>query len=117
MAICEDCQQEMNTAEGCSADALILNDQRYARFRMRTDDGPRRCGDCRASSGGYHHLGCDMERCPRCRRQLISCGCVQAEDEDGEDTETLVAVVGDTVVYPAALRGLRISSDPTKPWG
>ena len=33
------------------------------------------CGDCGATEGEYHHLGCDMERCPKCRGQLISCDC------------------------------------------
>ena len=54
--------------------------------------------------GGYHHLGCDLEDCPACRRQLISCGC----GREDETTESIVAVAGDTVVYPESLRGQRI---------
>jgi hypothetical protein len=28
-----------------------------------------------------HHPGCDLERCPLCRQQAMSCGC--RFDEDG----------------------------------
>ena len=34
-----------------------------------------RCGDCHALEGEYHELGCDLERCPFCGGQLISCDC------------------------------------------
>lgn len=33
------------------------------------------CHDCGAMEGEYHAHGCDMERCPFCLGQLISCGC------------------------------------------
>ena len=52
-----------------------------ARHR-RSGDG--RCGDCGVEPGGYHHLGCDLARCPRCARQLITCGCPFDELDDGE---------------------------------
>lgn len=45
-------------------------------------DAEQRCHDCNILRGGFHHPGCDMERCPRCGgRQLISCGCLD-ENED-----------------------------------
>ena len=34
-----------------------------------------RCGDCQALEGEYHELSCDLERCPFCGGQLISCDC------------------------------------------
>src|ERR1700722_12936936 len=40
-----------------------------------------RCHDCNVRDGGFHHPGCDAERCPRCDGQLIGCGCL---DERGE---------------------------------
>jgi len=36
----------------------------------------KRCYDCNCKEGEIHHLGCDMESCPWCGGQLITCGCV-----------------------------------------
>lgn len=37
----------------------------------------RYCGDCLATYGEYHDLGCDCELCPKCGLQLISCECIE----------------------------------------
>jgi hypothetical protein len=34
-----------------------------------------RCHDCSIKHGRQHHPGCDVERCPRCGGQRITCGC------------------------------------------
>jgi hypothetical protein len=36
---------------------------------------PDRCHDCDVLVGGFHHPGCDMEACPNCKGQLLTCGC------------------------------------------
>lgn len=33
------------------------------------------CHDCAARFGQFHGPGCDMERCPNCDRQFLSCDC------------------------------------------
>lgn len=33
------------------------------------------CGDCGAKIGEYHKENCDIERCPICGCQLLSCNC------------------------------------------
>jgi hypothetical protein len=38
------------------------------------------CHDCRVIKGEFHVPGCDVEECPHCRHQLISCDCA-FEDE------------------------------------
>jgi hypothetical protein len=43
--------------------------------------GSEPCHDCAVKKGGYHHIGCDAERCPICGGQIISCGCIDEEEE------------------------------------
>lgn len=43
------------------------------------DRGP--CGDCGVKKGQLHVMGCDIEPCPRCGGQVITCGCVDLDDQ------------------------------------
>lgn len=35
----------------------------------------KKCHDCGCREGEIHSLGCDMERCPFCGGQLVTCDC------------------------------------------
>lgn len=37
------------------------------------------CSDCFARTQQLHAVGCDLEECPVCHRQVISCSCKIAE--------------------------------------
>ena len=85
---CEDCNQEMlgpNT-DSCTCDVLEVDDDGsvyYHRSRYHFPEPIGRCHDCGIKHGGVHHWGCDVERCPHCGGQIISCDCliVQAMEE------------------------------------
>lgn len=89
MAICTECDQEMNNNVGCKVDVVEFPDGKIMpsiKYGGDESEGDimslhRECHDCGAPLWSYHHPGCDMERCPRCKGQLISCGC-QDEEED-----------------------------------
>jgi len=75
MTICEDCGQEMSAADGCNVSHVLVAGKLYERipYGGYGEDASERCPDCGATEGNYHHYGCDNERCPYCRGQMIGC--------------------------------------------
>ena len=80
MAICEYCNQEMREADSCTVDHVDFpNGNQIPSLTKHFSEPSGRCHDCNIKHGGYHHPGCDVERCPRCEGQLISCGCLDKD--------------------------------------
>jgi hypothetical protein len=81
MAICTDCSQEMTVAIGCDPQrASHVMFMRDLKIMPRVKGVPKvKSGRCDCGSQlefkPLHHFGCDMERCPRCKGQMISCQC------------------------------------------
>jgi hypothetical protein len=83
--VCTWCLDDMTTAASCVVDALHRNGRRFDMIAFGREFGHResdtRCRDCGVARGGWHHLGCDLQRCPACGQQMMSCGCRFDEDE------------------------------------
>ena len=77
---CDDCGRTMDPGTSCTiaklvpmlepVDRIPYGDPREGGFSENSEF----CHDCNAGVGQFHHVGCDVERCPTCLRQLISCG-------------------------------------------
>jgi len=72
MALCEQCEQEMNDHPSCLWNTAVIKRRPYLRLcygqetrygsglpdYWQDDHGPF-CPDCAVSVGGLHHYGCD----------------------------------------------------------
>lgn len=75
--------------------SLVIEGQLYERIRygsskewveVDTDYSAHLCHDCSVAKGQIHLLDCDVEKCPKCGGQLISCGCKYKYPDDNPRT-------------------------------
>lgn len=82
---------------------IELHGRGYSRLRRGVDWpslGEYPCHDCAIVDGQLHVPMCDMEICPRCFGQLISCGCLWGEGPaDSELTPREVAFEREKAMY------------------
>lgn len=83
MAICKWCKKEMLEVDTCNGNTYVEfpNGEMLPASNYHFDEESGRCHDCNIKHGGFHHPGCDVERCPKCKGQLITCGCLDEEEE------------------------------------
>lgn len=76
-AICGTCKQDMLNSDGCKVGYIRYknDEEKYLNIRYQFDGGDSRCHDCNTKEGYAHHENCDMEICPKCGGQFISCNC------------------------------------------
>lgn len=78
MAICDACNKEMLAFTSCDLEQILVEGVVYDRIRHGDEtcrwNAPN-CHDCGVPRSGLHHPGCDVEECPDCGMQLISCWC------------------------------------------
>jgi len=79
---CEFCNQPKNEYKqpnGCAVKVFTIEGEMRPRIPYVLpflNDDYTYCHDCGVTELRYHHPGCDMERCPNCYGQMISCDCL-----------------------------------------
>lgn len=79
VVICKWCNKDMNNSEGCNAHVVKVGKATFVSVVYGKETNitqPKRrkhCGDCNATRGHRHHYRCDLEECPVCHEQYLTC--------------------------------------------
>ena len=65
----------MGSTRSCAYRYVKIDGRVYRRGTSYYDYNEE-CHDCGVQNkkGNTHHIGCDIESCPKCKKQLFSCG-------------------------------------------
>lgn len=85
-AICTRCNRDMLATPGCDHVTYDFEYVLLTALRFGTDDDKAdwadkdgRCPDCGCKVGEFHHESCDVEVCPNCGDQMLSCECARGD--------------------------------------
>ncbi len=77
MAVCNWCKKDMSDDSTVSCVLVKIKMTEGGSMNPVTYEPPDhssdRCRDCNVLTGGFHHPGCCIERCPKCEGQAITC--------------------------------------------
>lgn len=84
MAKCSLCGREKELSESCIEHYIRIGGEYFKALKYKARNKTlyeiqknisRRCPHCGVKEGGYHHVGCIIEICPKCGKPWLSCSC------------------------------------------
>lgn len=83
MNYCYFCSSNTADVMTCEPEKVLIGESTYSQIVCGQETFipkiNRLCSDCEVSIGKFHHPGCENEECPKCHKQIISCGCLEEE--------------------------------------
>jgi len=82
LAICAFCGKETEGASSCIKSSIRIDGADYTPLPFKkknetvfTRRQVVRCAECNVLPGGFHHVGCVFEICPKCGGKWVYCAC------------------------------------------